>query len=69
MMACLPLKLTAVAVEISNAVKGKEIATETVIASRALCVVQTTVGQTFHLQQTAVQTHIEACNFYVILCN
>ena len=64
-MVFLPVRLTAVAVEISNAVKGKEIATETVIANQASCVVKTTVGQTSRLQQTAAQSHIEACNFFV----
>ena len=51
---CCPGTLTAVAVGISNAVKGRGIATETVIAKQALCVVQTTVGQTSRLEQTVV---------------
>ena len=53
-MVFLPVRLTAVAVEISNAVKGREIATETVIANQALCVVKTTAGQTSHPQLTVV---------------
>ena len=51
---CCPGTLTAVAVGISNAVKGREIATETVIANQAFFVVKTTVGQTSRLQQTVV---------------
>ena len=51
---CCPGTLTAVAVGISNAVKGRGIATETVIAKQAFFVVKTTVGQTSRLEQTVV---------------